>query len=128
MGWPVDATGLEEMLLALHRDHPAVPLMITENGAAYDDAVEADGRIRDERRVTYLRDHLAAMRRAIEAGVDVRGYFAWSLLDNFEWAYGFDRRFGLIHVDYPTGERRWKDSAHWYKDMVRAFKERGVTA
>ncbi|MFI0350339.1 GH1 family beta-glucosidase [Actinomadura sp. 9N407] len=127
MGWPVDATGLEEMLLGLHAEHPDVPLMITENGAAYDDAVEPGGRVRDERRVTYLRDHLAAMRRAIEAGVDVRGYFAWSLLDNFEWAYGYERRFGLIHVDYATGERRWKDSAHWYKEMVRASKE-GVPA
>ncbi|MEW2359015.1 GH1 family beta-glucosidase [Spirillospora sp. NPDC029432] len=118
MGWPVDATGLEEMLLALHRDHPGVPLMITENGAAFDDEVDAGGRIRDERRVSYLRDHLAAMRRAMAAGADVRGYFAWSLLDNFEWAYGYDRRFGLIHVDYPTGERRWKDSAYWYKEHI----------
>jgi beta-glucosidase len=127
MGWPVDATGLEELLLALHRDHPGVPLMITENGAAYDDEVEPDGRVRDERRITYLRDHLAAMRRAAETGVDVRGYFAWSLLDNFEWAYGYDRRFGLIHVDYATGERRWKDSAHWYREMIRASRE-GVPA
>ncbi|XVQ08873.1 GH1 family beta-glucosidase [Spirillospora sp. CA-255316] len=119
MGWPVDATGLEEMLLALHRDHPGLPLMITENGAAFADEIGPDGRIRDDDRIAYLRDHLAAMRRAIEAGgVDVRGYFAWSLLDNFEWAYGYDRRFGLIHVDYATGERRWKDSAHFYKEAI----------
>ncbi|GAA2415114.1 GH1 family beta-glucosidase [Actinomadura vinacea] len=118
MGWPVDAAGLEEMLLGLRRDHPALPLMVTENGAAYADAVGPDGRIRDGDRIAYLRDHLAAMRRAVETGVDVRGYFAWSLLDNFEWAYGYDRRFGLIHVDYATGERRWKDSAHWYKEAI----------
>ncbi|GAA3924684.1 GH1 family beta-glucosidase [Actinomadura viridis] len=118
MGWPVDATGLEELLLRLHRDHPGVPLMITENGAAYGDEVGPDGRVRDDRRITYLRDHVAATRRAIGAGVDVRGYFAWSLLDNFEWAYGYSKRFGLVHVDYATGERRWKDSARWYRDMI----------
>jgi beta-glucosidase len=119
MNWPVDASGLEELLLRLHRDHPGLPLVITENGAAYRDEVTADGRIHDTDRIAYYRDHLAAMRRAVETGdVDVRGYFAWSLLDNFEWAYGYDRRFGLIHVDYATGERRWKDSAHWYTKAI----------
>jgi beta-glucosidase len=118
MGWPVDATGLEELLLRLRREYPGLPLVITENGAAYRDEVTGDGRVHDDDRIAYLRDHLAAMRRAIDAGVDVRGYFAWSLLDNFEWAYGYDRRFGLIHVDYATGERRWKDSAHWYKEAI----------
>ncbi|GLZ04559.1 beta-glucosidase [Actinomadura sp. NBRC 104412] len=122
MGWPVDATGLEELLLRLHRDHPGLPLVITENGAAYRDEPTPDGHVHDTDRIAYFRDHIAAMRRAIEdGGVDVRGYFAWSLLDNFEWAYGYDRRFGLIHVDYATGERRWKDSAHWYRQaMARA--------
>jgi beta-glucosidase len=119
MGWPVDATGLEELLLRLHREHPGLPLVITENGAAYEDELTPDGRVHDTERIAYYRDHLAAMRRAIDTGgVDVRGYFAWSLLDNFEWAYGYDRRFGLIHVDYATGERRWKDSAHWYKEAI----------
>ncbi|MBX6768142.1 MAG: beta-glucosidase [Actinomadura rubrobrunea] len=131
MGWPIDATGLEELLLRLHRDHPDVPLMITENGAAFDDRVEdagpssgggreGGGRVRDDRRISYLRDHIAAMRRAMDAGVDVRGYFAWSLLDNFEWAYGYSKRFGLIHVDYATGRRTWKDSAYWYRDLIAA--------
>jgi beta-glucosidase len=124
MGWPVDATGLEELLLRLHRDHPDLPLMITENGAAYPDEVGRDGRINDADRITYLRDHLAAMDRAIDAGVDVRGYFAWSLLDNFEWAYGYDRRFGLIHVDYASGERRLKDSARWYRDEISRRRPR----
>ena len=122
MGWPIDPTGMEELLLRLHRDHPRTPLMITENGAAFDDVVEADGRVRDERRIAYLRDHIAAVERACEAGVDVRGYFAWSLLDNFEWAYGYSKRFGLLHVDYATGERTWKDSAHWYRDTIAAHR------
>jgi beta-glucosidase len=119
MGWPIDASGLEELLLRLHRGYPDVPLMITENGAAFEDEV-VDGRVRDERRIAYLRDHIAAAERACDAGVDLRGYFAWSLLDNFEWAYGYDRRFGLIRVDYRTGERIWKDSAFWYRDAIRA--------
>ncbi|GLZ13349.1 beta-glucosidase [Actinomadura sp. NBRC 104425] len=120
MGWPIDATGLTEMLLRLHRDHPGVPLVVTENGAAFDDEVDSGGRVRDDRRIAYLRDHIAAVRAAMDAGADVRGYFAWSLLDNFEWAYGYSKRFGLIRVDYPTGRRTWKDSAHWYRDLIAA--------
>ncbi|MFI0443853.1 GH1 family beta-glucosidase [Actinomadura sp. 6N118] len=118
MGWVVDATGLDEMLLRLHRDYPGLPLMVTENGAAFDDTVDDDGRVRDERRVAYLRDHVAAAERALDAGVDLRGYFAWSLMDNFEWSYGYSRRFGIIHVDYATGTRTWKDSAFWYRDLI----------
>jgi beta-glucosidase len=117
MGWPIDANGMDELLLRLHREYPHTPLMVTENGAAFDDVVE-DGRVRDERRITYLRDHIAAVERACDAGADVRGYFAWSLLDNFEWAYGYSKRFGLVHVDYETGKRTWKDSAHWYRDTI----------
>jgi beta-glucosidase len=120
MGWSIDATGLEELLLRLHRDHPGLPLMITENGAAFDDRVAPDGHVHDDRRIAYLRDHLAAVARAIAAGVDVRGYFAWSLLDNFEWSYGYSKRFGIIHVDYATQQRTWKDSALWYRDVISA--------
>ncbi|MFI6515906.1 GH1 family beta-glucosidase [Spirillospora sp. NPDC050679] len=118
MGWPIDATGLTEMLLRLHRDHPGVPLMITENGAAFADEVAPDGGVHDEARVAYLRDHLAAAAEAVAAGADLRGYFAWSLLDNFEWSHGYSKRFGLIHVDYATGRRTWKDSAFWYREMI----------
>ena len=117
MGWPIDAHGMDELLLRLHREYPHTPLMVTENGAAFDDVVE-DGRVRDARRIAYLRDHIAAVERARDAGADVRGYFAWSLLDNFEWAYGYSKRFGLVHVDYATGRRTWKDSAHWYRDTI----------
>jgi beta-glucosidase len=92
--------------------------MITENGAAFADQVAADGAVHDSRRVSYLHDHIDAVGGAIDAGVDVRGYFAWSLLDNFEWSFGYARRFGLIYVDYPSQKRIWKDSARWYRDLI----------
>jgi beta-glucosidase len=120
MGWPIDPTGLTELLGRLHRDHPGLPIIITENGAAFDDKVESDGRVHDDARIGFLRDHIAAVGAAIADGVDVRGYFAWSLLDNFEWSYGYSKRFGLIHVDYETQDRTWKDSAYWYRDVIAA--------
>jgi beta-glucosidase len=118
MGWPIDGDGLYDLLTRLHDDYPEMPLAVTENGAAFADTVDPDGRIDDGDRVAYLRDHLAACRRAIARGVDVRGYFVWSLLDNFEWAYGYRRRFGIVHVDYATGARVPKRSAHWYRDVI----------
>jgi beta-glucosidase len=118
MGWPIDGDGLYDVLHRLHREHPAVPLVVTENGAAFHDAVNAAGQVDDGERVAYLRDHLAACRRAIADGVDVRGYFVWSLLDNFEWAHGYSRRFGIVYVDYATGARIPKDSAHWYREVI----------
>ncbi|PSK66562.1 Bifunctional beta-D-glucosidase/beta-D-fucosidase [Micromonospora sp. MH33] len=118
MGWNIDPGGMTELLLRLHREHPDQPLMITENGAAFDDVVSPDGAVHDDRRVDYLRRHVGAVADAIAAGADVRGYFVWSLLDNFEWAYGYDRRFGIIRVDYDTQARTWKDSAHWYRGLA----------
>ncbi|TCB98365.1 beta-glucosidase [Micromonospora zingiberis] len=118
MGWNIEPAGLTELLLRLHREHPDLPMMITENGAAFDDVVSPDGAIHDDRRIDYLRRHIAATHDAMAAGADVRGYFVWSLLDNFEWAYGYDRRFGIIHVDYQTQQRTWKDSAHWYRTLT----------
>lgn len=118
MGWNIDPSGMTELLDRLSRTYPQLPLMITENGAAFDDQVSDDGTVHDPRRVGYLHDHIAAVGAALDAGADVRGYFAWSLLDNFEWSYGYDRRFGLLYVDYPTQKRIWKDSAHWYRDLV----------
>jgi len=119
MGWIIEPAGLTELLVSLHTTYPDQPLMITENGAAFDDEVAADGRIHDERRIAYLHDHIEAVGVAIDAGVDVRGYFVWSLLDNFEWAYGYDRRFGIIRIDYASLERTWKDSAFWYREVAR---------
>ncbi|KIR61079.1 MULTISPECIES: GH1 family beta-glucosidase [Micromonospora] len=118
MGWNIEPAGLTELLLRLHREHPGLPLMITENGAAFDDVVTPDGRVHDERRLDYLYRHIDAVGAAMDAGADVRGYFVWSLLDNFEWAWGYDRRFGIIRVDYDTQERIWKDSAHWYRALA----------
>ena len=99
--------------------NPATVAYEIENGAAFSDQVTG-GRVHDQDRVDYLHDHLDAVGEAIEAGADVRGYFVWSLMDNFEWGYGYDRRFGLVHVDYPTGTRTLKDSALWYARAVRA--------
>ncbi|AYY13434.1 beta-glucosidase [Actinobacteria bacterium YIM 96077] len=118
MGWDIDPSGMTELLLRLHREYPELPLMITENGAAFDDVVSDDGAVHDARRVDYVRDHIAAVADARDAGADMRGYFLWSLMDNFEWSYGYDRRFGIIRVNYETGERMWKDSAYWYRDLI----------
>jgi beta-glucosidase len=118
MGWNIDPPALTELLLRLHREYPRQPLMITENGAAFDDVVSADGTIQDDRRIDYLHRHIAAVADARAQGADVRGYFLWSLLDNFEWGYGYDRRFGIIRVDYDTQVRTWKQSAHWYQRLA----------
>jgi beta-glucosidase len=120
MGWEVYPRGLHEVLTRVDRDYGPPEIFVTENGAAYSDGPDASGRIADSRRIEFLRGHLRALHRAVAEGVPVRGYFAWSLLDNFEWAHGFDRRFGLFWVDYETQERRPKDSAHWYRDVVAA--------
>ena len=118
MGWAIDAQGLRAVVHRVHEEYAPMPLMITENGAAFDDEVGADGGVRDHERIDYLRDHLTVVHEAIEAGVDLRGYFVWSLLDNFEWAYGYAKRFGIVHVDYPSQARTWKDSAHWYRRVI----------
>jgi beta-glucosidase len=117
MGWPIDPTGLTEVLTRIAHDHPGTPLWVTENGAAFDDRVDGD-RVADPERIGYLDGHLRAVLAALDAGVDVRGYLVWSLLDNFEWAYGYHKRFGIVHVDYDTQRRRLKDSAHWYRSVV----------
>jgi beta-glucosidase len=120
MAWEVFPQGLYDLLIRLHREYGPPPIYITENGAAYADGPDDAGRIRDTRRIAYLRDHLAAARRAILDGVPLRGYFAWSLLDNFEWTRGYEKRFGLYWVDYATQRRVPKDSAFWYRDVVAA--------
>ncbi|MFE5487679.1 GH1 family beta-glucosidase [Streptomyces sp. NPDC056527] len=119
MDWPVDPDGLHELLLRLRDELPAVPLLITENGAAYDDYADPEGDVHDPERVAYVDAHLAAVHRAIADGADVRGYFLWSLLDNFEWAYGYGKRFGIVHVDFASQRRTPKDSARWYAEVIR---------
>ncbi|WP_128774050.1 glycoside hydrolase family 1 protein [Actinomyces oricola] len=119
MGWGVDPSGLTDLLTSLAQRYPGLPLIVTENGAAYDD-VPVAGRVHDAHRVAYLRDHVEAVGRALDAGADVRGYFLWSFLDNFEWAYGYSKRFGIVRVDYDTLTRTPKDSFAWYRQLVRS--------
>jgi beta-glucosidase len=111
MGWEIHAAGLTGVLTRVATEYAAPALYVTENGAAFADTVTADGRVHDRERTAYLAAHLGACRDAVAAGVDLRGYFAWSLLDNFEWAWGSDMRFGLVHVDFTSQRRRLKDSA-----------------
>jgi beta-glucosidase len=119
MGWPVEADGLRALLVRLRDDYDRLPpVYVTENGCAYDDYVDPEGGVDDLERIDYLDGHLRALAAAVDAGVDVRGYFAWSLLDNFEWAEGYAKRFGLHFVDYGTQRRIPKASAAWYRDVV----------
>ncbi|MDH2427178.1 GH1 family beta-glucosidase [Sphaerisporangium sp. TRM90804] len=122
MGWPIHPAGLSQLLVRLSQDYPEVGLMVTENGAAFDDAVtkaEGGDRVHDADRTAYLNSHLRAVHAAIEAGADLRGYLVWSLLDNFEWAEGYHRRFGIVHVDFATQRRVLKDSARFYRDVIK---------
>ena len=100
----------------------SLPIYITENGICTDDSPGPDGKIHDTKRINYLRDYLQEVLRAIGDGADVRGYYLWSLMDNFEWSSGYQMRFGLLHVDFKTQERLWKDSAYWYQKLVRENK------
>jgi beta-glucosidase len=120
MGWPIEPDGLRDFLLRLAGEHPGLPIHVTENGSAWDDRVEPDGSVHDPERVAYLETYLAAMHEAIAGGADVRSYFAWSLLDNFEWAEGYGKRFGLVRVDYDTLIRTPKASFRRYAEIVAA--------
>lgn len=121
MGWEVYADSLYEVLTWIQKDYGNPPVYITENGAAFTDTVEA-GAVHDPKRRAYYQTYIDSVRRAMEAGSDCRGYFAWTLMDNFEWAEGYDKRFGLIHVDFETQERIVKDSGLWYRDLIAAQK------
>jgi beta-glucosidase len=121
MGWEVNPSGLRDLLVRLGEEYDALPpLYVTENGSAYEDVVSADGAVHDPERTAYLVDHVAAVGEAIERGADVRGYFVWSLLDNFEWAWGYGKRFGIVHVDYDTLRRTVKDSGREYARILAA--------
>ncbi|MBW2229982.1 MAG: beta-glucosidase [Deltaproteobacteria bacterium] len=119
MGWEVWPDALHDMVMRIHRDYDGPSIEVTENGCAYDDAPDANGRVQDGRRVEYLEGYIAALARAVEEGAQVEGYHAWSLLDNFEWAEGYEKRFGLIYVDFVTQTRTLKDSARWYARVIR---------
>jgi beta-glucosidase len=119
MGWEIDTSGLLEILLRVAREYPPIPFVISENGAAFDDVVTGDGAVHDADRLAFIAAHLRACHEAIAQGVPLQGYFAWSLMDNFEWAWGYGKRFGLVYVDYATQERILKDSARWYAETIR---------
>jgi beta-glucosidase len=120
-GWPVVPDGLRQLLVLLKNRYPAIPpMMITENGCSYGTGPDADGVVDDQSRIDYLDGHLRAVAAAIDEGVDVRGYYCWSLLDNFEWTEGYTQRFGLVHVDYETQRRTPKRSFDWYAETIRA--------
>ena len=119
MGWEVYPAGLFELLFRMKKEYGNPAIYVTENGAAFPDPVSADGQVHDARRQTYLEQHLAAVYAAAKAGVDVRGYFVWSLIDNFEWAYGYDKRFGIVRVDFSNQRRTIKDSGHWYSQFIQ---------
>lgn len=119
MGWEIHPDGMVDVLRQANALAPSLPLYVTENGAAYPDRVDEDGRIDDGARTEYLEAHLEAARDAIDAGLPLRGYFIWSLIDNWEWAFGYSRRFGIVHVDYRTQRRTPKRSAAWMADFLR---------
>ena len=119
MGWPITPKGLEDLLVRVHKDWPQfTELAITENGVAYPDGPDANGEVNDVLRIEYLTEHVKSVGRAVAAGVPVKSYYYWSLMDNFEWAEGYSKRFGLIHVDYETLKRTPKNSAKVYSDII----------
>ncbi|WP_405009868.1 GH1 family beta-glucosidase [Kitasatospora sp. NBC_01539] len=124
LDWEVMPDDFADLLTRISRDYPGVPMVITENGAAYDDEPDATGFVADADRTEYLAAHLAAVAEARTRGADVRGYLLWSLLDNFEWAYGYDKRFGIVRVDYDTQARTPKQSALWLRDTITAHRAR----
>jgi beta-glucosidase len=120
MGWPVGPEGLTRLLLKLKADYPSVPTFVTENGVAYADYVGPNGAVEDAERIDYLEGHVQAVGNAVRAGADVRGYLVWSLLDNFEWSFGYSKRFGIVFVDFATGQRIPKRSFTWFRDLIAA--------
>jgi len=119
MGWPVEPEGLTEILVRIKEDYADVPIYVTENGRAVNDYIDPEGDVDDEERVSYLDAHFRAAHNAMERGVDLRGYMVWSFLDNFEWAEGYSKRFGIVFVEYETQRRVPKSSARWYSDVIR---------
>jgi beta-glucosidase len=118
MGWPIQPDGLRDLLRSINELAPELPLYVTENGAAYPDEPTAAGTIEDPERQAYLAQHIDVCRQVISEGLPLRGYFIWTLMDNFEWAFGFSRRFGLVYVDYATQARTIKTSGHWLKEFL----------
>ena len=125
IGWQLDPQAFRDTLLHVHRQY-RLPIYVTENGAGANEMLDANGEVNDPERISYLRSYIEALRDAVRLGADVRGYFVWSLLDNFEWGAGYATRFGLVYVDYPTQRRIPKASAHWYARMIRSHALKGM--
>jgi beta-glucosidase len=119
MDWEIYPRGFYNLIMRIHRDYAPATIYITENGAAFDDPVAEDGKVHDADRQKFLEGYISEVSHAIEDGAPVKGYFVWSLMDNFEWAYGYSKRFGIIHVDYDTLKRTFKQSADWYSKVTR---------
>ena len=119
MGWEIYPQGLADMMDRINTEYSFPSLVVTENGAAYPDVV-VDGGVADPERIAYLDVHIAVVEEAAARGIPVSGYFVWSLLDNLEWASGYGKRFGLVHVDFETQQRTIKDSGHWYRERIAA--------
>jgi beta-glucosidase len=128
MGWEVYPDGLHRLLVRVATDYAPAKIYVTENGAAFPDIRSHDGSVHDPERVAYLESHVDAVARAVAEGAPVKGYFAWSLLDNFEWAHGYAKRFGIVYIDYPTLERVPKDSFHWYREFISSWRAAPVAA
>jgi beta-glucosidase len=124
MGWEVYPAGLTDLIMRINRDYAPRTILVTENGAAFDDRWDGDEPVKDPQRVAYLRAHVQAVATALAQGVPLRGYFVWSFMDNYEWAEGYSKRFGIVYVDYPTQRRIVKESARWYAALIAAQRQR----
>ena len=118
--WEIYPPGIYELLQRLSKDYHPIQMMVSENGVPVPDGIDFDGKVRDNRRIQYLQDHLIQVKRAIQAGLPISGYLVWSLLDNFEWNLGYQMRFGLIHVDFDTQKRTIKNSGHWFHEVIKS--------
>jgi len=119
MGWEIYPEGLYDIIVRLRKEYTQLPIYITENGAAFDDVLSEKKRINDLERINYIKSHLMKIADLNQQGADIRGYYLWSLMDNFEWAYGYSKRFGIVYIDFKTQERIMKNSALWYKDVIK---------
>ena len=128
MGWEIFANGLHDILLRVHRDYHPPAIIVTENGVAFNDAAQAGDLVQDRRRVDFLREHIVAMHTARQMGVPVRGYCVWTLMDNFEWAHGYQQQFGLIALNRVTQQRTIKESGRWYRHFISLQGERTAAA
>ena len=118
MNWAIYPSGIYDIIERINREYTTKDIYITENGAAFPDIIEKDGRVHDQKRIDYLEKHFSYLHKAIEKGLPLKGYYLWSLMDNFEWGFGFSKRFGIVHIDYQTLKRTIKESGYWYQKVI----------